>query len=433
MKHRFVAIGVAAVAAITVTLSACSGGGSGSPSESKGPITITMSAWDPKTFPEFQALADGFHKAHPGVTVEVKAYDNAQYATLLTADLAAGSAPDVLPLKDVTSFVSLQTGGQLLDVSDVKIADGVQGAGTFKVAGKQYGIPYRNDYFVLYYNKDLLDKAGVAYPDGTWTWNDYSAAAAKLGSGLKSAGSDAKPVYEHSWPIAQVMATAQAPNADLLRGDYSYMKRYYGRELQMQADGLQTQYNTVTANHLTYQGEFGKEKAALMVMGSWYVSTLVGQQASGDAASFAWGIAPVPQYNGKTAGPDGVPVSTGDASPLAVNAKIDSSKISAAKEFLAYASGEKGAKALASMAISSALVSDAVSKVYRSVKGVPSDKLTDFTLTHHKIVPQNPASPKTPATQTLLAAMHTAIMSGSESIDKAISDADAAFENQVGR
>ncbi len=33
---------------------------------------------------------------------------------------------------------------------------------------------------VLYYNKDLFDAAGVAYPDVNWTWDDLLAAAEKL-------------------------------------------------------------------------------------------------------------------------------------------------------------------------------------------------------------------------------------------------------------
>lgn len=33
---------------------------------------------------------------------------------------------------------------------------------------------------ILYYNKDLFDKAGVAYPTNDWTWDDMLAAAKKL-------------------------------------------------------------------------------------------------------------------------------------------------------------------------------------------------------------------------------------------------------------
>jgi multiple sugar transport system substrate-binding protein len=33
---------------------------------------------------------------------------------------------------------------------------------------------------VLYYNKDIFDARGVAYPDGTWDWNTFREAAKKL-------------------------------------------------------------------------------------------------------------------------------------------------------------------------------------------------------------------------------------------------------------
>ena len=34
--------------------------------------------------------------------------------------------------------------------------------------------------YIVYYNKDMFDKAGIAYPKGDWTWNDFLATAKKL-------------------------------------------------------------------------------------------------------------------------------------------------------------------------------------------------------------------------------------------------------------
>jgi multiple sugar transport system substrate-binding protein len=39
------------------------------------------------------------------------------------------------------------------------------------------------DTQVLYYNRGLFDKAGLAYPDASWTWDDLTAAARRLTSG----------------------------------------------------------------------------------------------------------------------------------------------------------------------------------------------------------------------------------------------------------
>jgi multiple sugar transport system substrate-binding protein len=44
----------------------------------------------------------------------------------------------------------------------------------------QYGLPKDFDTIGLWYNKELFDAAGVAYPDETWTWEDVSTAAEAL-------------------------------------------------------------------------------------------------------------------------------------------------------------------------------------------------------------------------------------------------------------
>jgi maltose-binding protein MalE len=113
-----------------------------------------------------QDLADGFHALHPNVTVQLKEYDPAQYDTLLTADLAAGSGPDIVTQKTFKMYYSYVDGGALLDISDVagKLSDKTNGRAAYTIAGKTYGVPYRQDAWVLYYNKDLFDKAKVAYP-----------------------------------------------------------------------------------------------------------------------------------------------------------------------------------------------------------------------------------------------------------------------------
>lgn len=51
---------------------------------------------------------------------------------------------------------------------------------------RQYLVPFDNSPSVLYYNLDLFDKAGVAYPPakpGEWKWEDFLAASQKLTTG----------------------------------------------------------------------------------------------------------------------------------------------------------------------------------------------------------------------------------------------------------
>ncbi|MET0735597.1 MAG: extracellular solute-binding protein [Microbacterium sp.] len=433
MKRKFAAAaGVAVVA--TLTLAACSGGGgeASEPSESAGPVTLTLSGWSLDTTPEFQALADAFHEENPDVTIELKGYDAAEYNTLLTADLAAGSGPDIITQKEVKFVPTFVEGGQLLDVSDVELPDGISGAGSYEVDGTSYAVPYRNDSWVLYYNKGLFDAAGVDYPDGSWTWDDYSDAAAALTEGTAAAGGTAKGAYLHRWQsTVQGFASAQS-DTDVLEGDYEYMEPFYDNVLALQSDGDQIDYNTSAANQLTYQGEFGKQNAAMLPMGTWFVATLIAQQASGDADDFEWGIAPIPQVDDSTAGLDNTPVTFGDPTGFGINAAIDESKVQAAKDFLAFAAGEQGAQVLAGIGITPALLSDPVVETYFAVDGAPTDDLSKFAYSTHEVYPENPTSNKTAAIQGILNDMHTAIMSGSKPVADAIKEAQDRIASEVG-
>jgi multiple sugar transport system substrate-binding protein len=115
-----------------LALAGCSsdGSGSGDGVAEDGSLTLTLSAWSVATTPEFQLLADAFHEKNPNVTVEVKDYDPAEYNTLVTTDLAAGKGPDIITQKEVKFLTTFQEGGQLLDVSDVSLPDGIGTART---------------------------------------------------------------------------------------------------------------------------------------------------------------------------------------------------------------------------------------------------------------------------------------------------------------
>ena len=426
MKNTYLAAGGVAVA-VTMVLTACGGGGDDQPAESAdGETTLTLSGWALDTTPEFEKLAEGFEEKYPDANIELKEYDPAEYNTLVTADLAAGVGPDLITQKEVKYVTTFQEGGQLMDVSDVELPDGISGADSYTVDGTAYGVPYRQDSWVLFYNKDLFDAAGVEYPDGSWTWDDYDEAAAKLTT------DSSKGSYMHRWQsVVQGFANAQS-GVSVLDGDYDHLAPYYERVLALQDSGAQVDFNTAGANQLTYQGEFGSQKAAMMPMGTWYVASLIAQQASGEAEDFEWGIAPIPQLDESTTGLDATPVTFGDPTGIAINAALDPSKVQAAKDFLAYAASEDAALALAGIGITPALLNDTVTDTYFAVDGAPSDDLSKFAYSTHEVLPENPTSSKTAAIQGILGDLHTAVLSESEGIDAVIKTATERVENEVG-
>ncbi|SCL34261.1 carbohydrate ABC transporter substrate-binding protein, CUT1 family (TC 3.A.1.1.-) [Micromonospora nigra] len=428
---RAISVAVSAATALTLVLAGC--GGEDEPVDPNAPVTITLAGWSLASTPEFKTLADGFKASHPNVTVELKEYDAANYDTQMTADLAAGTAPDVYVLKNLKNFYTYQSGGQLLDVSDASSAlAGVSSAAAYQVDGKTYAVPYRQDSWVLFYNRDLFAKARVNPPDGSWTWDDYVTAAKALTTGLQGAGSTATGTYQHVFQsTVQGFALAQTPGADLLSGDFAYLKPYYQRSLDLQAAGAQPTYGTANTNKLTYQAQFGKQQSAMLLMGTWYIATLLKQRSTGDADTFEWGIAPAPQFDRSTTGTSATPVTFGDPTGLGINPRIDRSKVAAARAFLQYVASEEAGKALAAIGITPARVTDAVSRTLFGLDGVPQDELSTFAYATHTIKPENPVSKHTAGLQNILNETHSAILSDSKGVDAALNEAQSRAKNEV--
>ena len=149
------------------------------------------------------------------MTVELKEYDPTQYDTLVTADLAAGTGPDIITQKNFKTFYTYPGGRAAAGcVRRASCPTAISGADSYKVDGKAYAVPYRQDSWVLFYNKDLFDKAGVKDPDGSWTWDDY--AERGQGADHRAQGRRIQGVgdYQHDWQsTVQGFANSPRPRA----------------------------------------------------------------------------------------------------------------------------------------------------------------------------------------------------------------------------
>ncbi|MFV0428622.1 MAG: ABC transporter substrate-binding protein [Arachnia sp.] len=434
MKRRTIAA-PAVIASLALALAGCSGGTEptgNSTSGSGGAETITMSAWNVAATPEFQVLVDGFNATGPEYEVEIVEYDTAEYDTQMVADLAAGTAPDIVTQKNQSYFYTYADGGQLMDVSDI-LGDIQDNASLelFQVDGATYAVPYRQDQWILFYNKDLFAAAGVEEPNGAWTWDDYEEAAAALTTGVADS-SGAFGTYQHSWNASvQGFANAQVDGADPLSGDFEFYQPYYERALRMQDDGSQETFGNTTTNQLHYTSEFGTQKAAMTLMGSWFVASLIAMQESGDADDFEWSIAPAPQLDASLGYPDGTPRTFGNPTGLGINPAIDEAKVATAKEFLTWSASSEAAQLLAGIGITPAIVTDEVVEAFFATEGAPQDDVARWTFSNRQITPEHPNSAFTPGIWTILGDMHSAIMSESEGVDPAISAAQDRAANEV--
>jgi multiple sugar transport system substrate-binding protein len=135
-------------------------------------------------------VADAFMKTHPNIQVDVEAIPYGLYTTKILASAASGSQlGDVVVMDDWFGQELFKRNYTLpldsLFNRDLHAEDFFTQFFTVWRKGNTQnaplmGMPACGGVTVLFYNKDLFDKAKLQYPDSTWTYNDLLAAAQKL-------------------------------------------------------------------------------------------------------------------------------------------------------------------------------------------------------------------------------------------------------------
>ena len=165
---------------------ASSTAGSTAASAAAGPVTLQWSVWDKESTPYWQAMADGYMASHKDVTTPLD-LGSSDYMTVLATQLAGSADLDIVTIKDIPGYANLINLDYLKPLNEVLTRDTGDFNGTIEQLttddGNFYAVPFRSDFWVLYYNKDLFDKAGVEYPSNDLTMEDYDALARKMTSG----------------------------------------------------------------------------------------------------------------------------------------------------------------------------------------------------------------------------------------------------------
>ncbi|WP_255951881.1 extracellular solute-binding protein [Streptomyces odontomachi] len=409
-----------ALAAALFGVTGCGGDG-GPATDSKGRTIIKIALWNYQTTPEFKALIDGFEAKYPKIHVEpVDILAGEDYAQKLTTMLSGGDKTDVLTMKNVTDYSRYATRGQLRSLTgDVQKIDKTAYAGLddFNLKGEYYALPYRQDFWVLFYNKKLVGDADLSH----LTWSRFEALAKQFTKG--SGSSKVYGTYLHTWrSVVQAIASAQT-GGNLLGGDYGFMKDQYETALGIQKAGATLPFASAMSQKVTYDAQFTTGKAAMVPMGSWWAAALLAEQAQGKNP-VQWGMAPMPQItaNGKT-------VTFGSPTAFAVNKRARNGD--AAEKFVTWAAGPEGAAAIAKIGIVPAYSSSATMKAFFGVKGMPSDQLTRQAMNPSKVQLEMPVSDRSSDVDQILKEEHELVMSGDKSIDQGIKEMDDRVKTEV--
>ncbi|MFL5758660.1 MAG: ABC transporter substrate-binding protein [Thermomicrobiales bacterium] len=148
--------------------------------------TITYGFWDSAQEKAVKAHIDAFKTHFPKITVEPQIVPWADYWTKLQTAVAGGEAFDVFWINSA-SLPVYASAGALLPIDSITGTGGIDPSifpaplvEMYQYDGKQYGLPRDFDTIAFFFNKDLFDAAGEKYPDDTWTWDTFRAAAERL-------------------------------------------------------------------------------------------------------------------------------------------------------------------------------------------------------------------------------------------------------------
>ncbi|MFG1707833.1 extracellular solute-binding protein [Nonomuraea sp. M3C6] len=293
MNSSSISARAAVFGTVVLALSACS-----SAPQSSGTATATGNTytwWDP--YPQHDASSSwakrvGSCGQQAGVTIERTAYDTTALTNQALLAGQEGNAPDVI-LLDNPAVSTLADAGMLTSMDEfgldtARFDKNLIAAG--ELDGKTYGIPIGANTLALYYNKKILDAAGVD-PDSIKDWASLNAALKKV----KDAGK--KPI------------TLSAIGTE--EGSFQFLPWFWGAGAQLtQLDSPQavealdlwntwvkdgTAPNSVISNsqNTTWE-EFLTGEFAFAENGTWQIN-------SAAKAGFPTGIVQIPAKDGGTA------------------------------------------------------------------------------------------------------------------------------------
>lgn len=157
--------------------------------------TLTIFQWiNPQIIESTDRAIERFKERYPNVTVETQFVPQpswGEYNSAMLNQVASGGTPDIFA-SAIEGFSEIASKGILLDLTDVIASDPaaqtvlgdidanlLEGMKT-RPSGELNFFPTEWNNIVMFYNKDMFDAAGLAYPAEDWNWDDFRTTAEAL-------------------------------------------------------------------------------------------------------------------------------------------------------------------------------------------------------------------------------------------------------------
>lgn len=414
-KHKITAMILAATLSLSL-LASCGGGGGTTKPAGDEEVTIRVTLWDYSNLAYYKTIFDAFKVANPKVKVDVVEFAADEYDNTIVTQLAGKQDFDVVFTKATPALSSLIEQGHILALNDLIDNDTAFDKGKYlglidqlALNDKTYGVPFRKDNNLIYYNKTLFDQAGVAYPEDGMTMEEYHALAAKMTTGE---GNDkVYGAHVHTWP-GNVYNFARRVEAFNFTDPSTYKNLipYYEEVLAMQEEGVIQDYGSLSASKIHYSGVMYNQQAAMLQIGTWFTNML-----AENVTDFDWGVCSLPSVDGA-----GNENAVGGVTPVSIGGygKYNDQ----AWEFIKYACGEEGAAVLAGAGIVPGYSSDKINAIFDDLPNTKPNAPEGLSkyLDLEKYVVEQHMHAKGKAIDTIINEQHSAIMTKSVSVEEGV-------------
>lgn len=306
-RKRVMAMAVALTGSLL--LASCGDSDSGSSEDGKtlklwhyeAPNSAMGQAWD-EAIKEFKAK-------HPGVKVEFEAKGFEQIQKTAPMVLNSSDAPDVMEYNKGNATAGLLSKqGLLTDLTqeattrgwDKKLSASVRTTSVYDTngvmgSGKWYGVPNYAEYTMVFYNKDLFAKYGIAEPK---TFDELTAAMDTFVQNKVTPLANAGAEYIAQQYLYQ-LALSKADRAwvdsyELYKGKTDFHDTAWTYAAETFADWVKKGYIAKTSSSAKAEDagvSFLQGKSPILFSGSWWYGRFV------DEAKFDWGTFLWPDSN----------------------------------------------------------------------------------------------------------------------------------------
>jgi len=374
------------------------------------PVTLQWAVWDIGQVAYYAPLIEAYREIAPHVTIEMVDLGTDEWNEIVQMHLIGGHDYDIVKVRDVPGYVNQVNANLLTPLDDMISARGIDLGDfmgipeQFVMDGQLFALPFRSDFWVVFYNKDLFDAAGVDYPTNQMTFDAWTDIIREVthGEGTDKVWGN----FFHNWRSTTTLFGVLDGRHTVNDGNYEFLIPFYEAVLALEDGEYVPRRTDMVAGGVHHRDMWAPQQIAMVNMGTWFTADTL-------LSDFRWGIAAYPVPTSADYG-----ATLGQVTQLAIPRNANHPE--EAMDFIAFVSGPQGAEILASVGQLPSMMTDAALDLILAVPGFPQDETTRGALRPRAIFLEQPPHVDAGEINAILNEHHVEIMDRTISIEDGI-------------